>query len=63
MNCKEYQDDVKRMAENDAAAKATQEMLDVRETALLFLKPVDLISSLSLSLSLSLSSIEIGPEW
>ena len=29
MNCKEYQDDLKRRAANDAAAKATQEMLQV----------------------------------
>ena len=29
MNCKEYQDDLKRLAENDLAAKATQDMLEV----------------------------------
>jgi len=29
MNCQEYQEDLKRRAENDAAAKATQEMLEV----------------------------------
>ena len=29
MNCWEYQEDRKRRAENDAAAKATQDMLDV----------------------------------
>eukprot|EP00118_Oscarella_pearsei_P003778 m.15729 g.15729 ORF g.15729 m.15729 type:complete len:739 (+) comp26514_c0_seq6:85-2301(+) len=28
MNCKEYQDDLKRKAANDVAARATQEMLD-----------------------------------
>ena len=29
MNCQEYQEDLKRLAENDAAAKATQDMLEV----------------------------------
>ena len=29
MNCQEYQEDLKRRAANDAAAKATQEMLEV----------------------------------
>ena len=29
MNCQEYQEDLKRRAENDAAAKATQDMLEV----------------------------------
>ena len=29
MNCQEYQDDLKRRAANDEAAKATQKMLDV----------------------------------
>jgi len=29
MDCKEYQDDLKRRAANDEAAKATQEMLEV----------------------------------
>ena len=29
MNCQEYQDDLKRRAANDAAAKATQDMLEV----------------------------------
>ncbi len=28
-NCQEYQDDLKRLAANDAAAKATQDMLEV----------------------------------
>ena len=31
MNCQEYQDDLKRHAVNDAAAKATQDMLEVWE--------------------------------
>ena len=30
MDCQEYQDDLKRRAANDEAAKATQEMLNVR---------------------------------
>ena len=29
MNCKEYQDDLKRRAQNDEAAKKTQEYLEV----------------------------------
>lgn len=29
MNCKEYQDDVKRRSENDEAAKKTQKFLEV----------------------------------
>ena len=29
MNCQQYQDDLKRRAANDQAAKATQEMLEV----------------------------------
>ena len=32
MNCQEYQDDLKRRAANDEAAKATQAMLDVSST-------------------------------
>ena len=31
INCQEYQDDLRRRAANDEAAKATQDMLDVRE--------------------------------
>lgn len=31
MNCKQYQDDLKRRAVNDEAAKATQAMLEVCE--------------------------------
>ena len=31
INCQEYQDDLRRRAANDEAAKATQEMLDVRK--------------------------------
>ena len=38
MNCKEYQDDLKRLAENDAAAKATQDMLEVREERVVVLR-------------------------
>ena len=34
MNCKEYQDDVKRKAANDEAAKATQEMLEVEKASI-----------------------------
>ena len=29
MNCKEYQDDLKRRAENDVAARKTQKFLEV----------------------------------
>ncbi len=32
MDCKEYQDDLKRRADNDEAAKATQMMLEVQFT-------------------------------
>ncbi len=42
-NCQEYQDEVKRKAANDAAAKATQGMLEVCMCAvvvLLFLEGV-----------------------
>ena len=31
MDCKEYQDDLKRRAENDEAAQETQRMLEVRK--------------------------------
>ena len=55
MNCKEYQDDLKRLAENDAAAKATQEMLEVRRIG--GLEGLTRQFSLSLSLSLSLFSL------
>lgn len=51
MDCQEYQDDLKRRAANDEAAKATQEMLKVRGGGLLLwpnspLTPASLLSLL-----------------
>lgn len=36
MNCKEYQDDLRLRAENDAAAKQTTEMLEVSQPRLIY---------------------------